>query len=143
MSYASSGEREPTPGAACLGELGILSREEVAELEGIAYLSEHTFLEVLIYEGEGMEAYLRLISTPECLRVKELVVRGCGERGSSLIRLTGLPEVTRIAFQGDCVELIVPSEPPSRVREALRKAGVEGIRAIAYRELPWGEGLEA
>ncbi|MEN2999689.1 MAG: hypothetical protein ABDH61_03855 [Acidilobaceae archaeon] len=110
------------------------------ELEAIAYVSPATRIDLLIHAEEQLEAFLILFSGVECLEARELVVRGCGERGGELVKHVELPEVARVALEEECVELRVPASPPQRIKEALRKMGLDA-RAIAYRETgeePWG-----
>ncbi|MCS7106725.1 MAG: hypothetical protein NZ902_01280 [Acidilobaceae archaeon] len=121
-------------------ELGLLPEEEVRELEARAYLSPATHIDVLIRSEERLEAFLRLLSSPECLEARELVISACEERGAEFLKYAELPEVARIALEGECVELHVPADPPQRIKEALRKMGLGEAKAIAYREVYLGEG---
>jgi hypothetical protein len=81
--------------------------------------------------------YLRLYSTAQekCLPVLELRIRGCGEKSTELLKKVEWPEVSKAVMEGECVELIVPSEPPPRIANALRKLGLERAKVLAYREV--------
>jgi hypothetical protein len=38
-----------------------------------------------------------------------------------------------VVIEGDCVELVVPSEPRVRIKNALEKLGVEKVKPVAFR----------
>jgi hypothetical protein len=127
-------EWEPTPGAPCLEDLEVLEEEDIAEVEATLYTREETVYDVLLDEPR-YEVYLRVQSTMpgDCIRVLELRVKGCGKEGVELLKNAEWPEVSRVVIEGDCVELVVPSEPQLRIKNALKKLGVEKVKPVAFR----------
>lgn len=126
-------ELEPTPGAPCLESLNVMPEEDVVEVSSTLYVREETVFDILVYEREDFKIYLRVCSSLDCVRVLELRVEGCGSNAGSVLGASSWPEVSRVAFEGECVELIIPSTPHVRVKAALEKLGVSEVRAIAFR----------
>ncbi len=128
-------EREPTPRAFCLEDLEILEEDDILEVEGTLYTREGTIYDILL-DNTRYEVYLKVYSTTlgECVQPLELRVRGCGERSVELLKNIEWPEIARVVVEGECVELIIPSEPPSRIKNTLRKLGIEKVKPIAFRE---------
>ena len=128
-------EEEPTPRAPCLADLGIIALDDLIELESTLFVKQGTFYDVLVSEGEW-EVFLRVYSSAsDCLRVLELRVRRCGERAGELLKMIEWPEVSKATIEGDCVELVIPSDPPSRILNALGKLGLREVKPIAYRDV--------
>ncbi len=127
-------EWEPTPRAVCIEDLEILEEEDVIELEATLYTREGTIYDVLL-DKEDYEVYLKVYSTipGECLKTLELRIRGCKERGVELLKNVEWPEVSKVIVEGDCVELVIPSEPPPRIKNALGKLGLTKAKPIAFR----------
>ncbi len=128
---------EPTPGAGCLWEvLGEhVDLESFLEVYSTAYNREIDYLDVLVWERGGIEAFFKSYVGLDCLELIDLRIRGCESEALSLLKgYAEWPEVSRIIMEGDCIELVVPPDPPVRVVEALRKLGYRGkISAKAYR----------
>jgi hypothetical protein len=127
-------EWEPTPGAPCLNDLDVLEEDDVIEVEAVLYTREKTVYDVLL-DDTRYEVYLKVQSTipGDCVRVLELRVKGCGKEGVELLKNAEWPEVARVVMEGDCVELVVPSEPQVRIKNALKKLGVEKVKPVAFR----------
>ena len=53
--------------------------------------------------------------------------------GGGAVKNAEWPEVARVVMEGDCVELVVPSEPQLRIKNALEKLGVEKVKPVAFR----------
>jgi len=127
-------ELEPTPGALCLEDLEVLEEDDITEVEAVLYIREKTVYDVLL-DDPRYEVYLKVQSTipGDCVRVLDLRVRGCGKEGVELLKNAEWPEVSRVVMEGDCVELVVPSEPQVRIKNALKKLGVEKVKPVAFR----------
>ena len=124
----------PTPGAPCLDDLEVLEEDDIIEVEAVLYTREKTVYDVLL-DDTRYEVYLKVQSTipGDCVRVLELRVKGCGKEGVELLKNAEWPEVSRVVIEGDCVELVVPSEPQLRIKNALEKLGVEKVKPVAFR----------
>lgn len=126
-------EEEPTPGAPCLGDLDVVNPEDLVDLESTLYTKQGTLYDVLV-ESSRYEVYMRVYSAAfECIRLLELRVRGCGVESTELLKIVDWPEVTRASMEGDCLELVVPADPPQRILNAMRKLGLDKLKPIAYR----------
>jgi len=126
----------PTQGAGpCVAESGLLDGESAAEVEAVLDVHGYAGVDVLLYSGEGVEVYLRVVGGPECGEVAELRARFCGEaEARKAFQAVDWPEVSRAAVEGGCVEIVIPADPVFRVKEALRKLGLRPpLRAQAYR----------
>ncbi len=126
-------EFEPTPGAPCLESLNVIPEEDVLEVSSTLYVREETLFDILVYERENLRVYFRVCSNPDCVKVLELRIEGCGSNAGSVLSASSWPEVSRVAFEGECVELVVPSTPHIRVKNVLKKLGISEARVIAFR----------
>jgi len=120
-------EVEPTPRVGpCIEETGIIDEETSRQLFALFEPKEHNFIDLLVFEDEGTETFLRVMVGLDCLHVFELHVVGCGEKSvEALKKLYDKPEFTRLVLQGNCVELIAPWNPPMRIKQALRLFNIE------------------
>ncbi len=119
-------EMEPTPGAGpCIEDVLEIDEGEFKLLFDFLTLQEHDFVDILI-ESDGFEVYIEGFISTDCIVVLALRIRGCGSALAEQLRAySDWPEVSRAILEGDCIELVIPPDPPARVREAVRKLGVE------------------
>ena len=128
-------DREPTPRAGpCLEDTGLVDEEESSNVWSLLYPLEYNIVELLVFEGPP-EVVFRVFISLECLEALEARVRACGDTARKLLELADEPEVARVAMTSKgCVELVVPFNPPIRVRRALDRIGITTPLAIlAYR----------
>ncbi len=125
---------EPTPGAGpCVEDWGLLDEEEARQIHAILDAQEYNYYDLLVYEGE-YEVFLRVFVGLDCLRLEEVRVRGCGEIAERVKELIDLPEFTRIALEGECVEVASPADLRMRIEKALERLGLRApLSPIAYR----------
>ena len=127
---------EPTPGAGpCIGDELDVDETEFNLLYGLLESTEYNWVDVLIYRSDGVEAFLECFIGVDCLRIIDLRIRVCGSSAIKGLKHAGdWPEVSRLVFEGDCIEMVVPSTPPGRVRSALGKLGVGiPLAPVAFR----------
>ena len=128
-------DREPTPRAGpCLEDTGLVGEEEASNVWSLLYPLEYNIVDLLVYQGPPEVAF-RVFIGLECLEALEARIRACGDRARELLELADEPEVARVAMTGGgCVELVVPFEPPVRVRRALDRIGITApLTILAYR----------
>ena len=77
---------------------------------------------------------MRVFIDLDCLRLIELRIRGCKEKAENVKSLFKEPEFTRIAFEGECVEIVAPADIHVRVENALAAVGLTPpLKILAYR----------
>ena len=129
-------DAEPTPGAGpCIDEALEIDEDEFRLLWEFIDLTEHDRVDILVYDSDGVEAYIEAFAGVECLQILALKIRGCGDVALEYLKAAAdWPEVSRVVIEGGCVELTVPPEPPLRVARALDRLGVEKpIVPMAFR----------
>ena len=137
---------EPTPRAGpCLEELGeFVDEDSIATASSILERVEYIAVDLLLEPPPpNSTMYLRTLLELECIRVLELRVVSC--RDDSLKRLLTLadePEVSRVVMEGECIEIVVPVDPPYRAKSLIEKLGLNGKLAITgFRPVEWEGGL--
>ncbi|MEM0340725.1 MAG: hypothetical protein QXN05_03860 [Acidilobaceae archaeon] len=129
---------EPTPGASrvCLKDLGILSPELVDEVEAELYVKEETRLELLLHFSDNEELVAEVESAPDCLKIYSLRLRKCNASVEVMFELLKWPEVSKVAIEGDCFELIAPGDSAIRLKNFVEKLGLKTLEVLAYRRAP-------
>ena len=126
----------PTPGAGpCIQEILELDSEMLSLLYDKLNSGEEDFYDVLLHESMGIEYYARVFVSMECLQILDFRVRGCSEEAKRVLYdASEWPEVSRVAFEAGCLELIIPTQPPERVSSALARFGVpRKLKPLAYK----------
>ena len=127
-------DEEPTQGAGpCIEEWGLVDEETAGTLHGILDTTEYNYADLLVEHGE-LEVFMRVFIGLDCLRLVEVRVRGCKEKAERVKRLFDEPEFTRIALEGECIEIAAPADIRVRVERALAAVGLAPpLRVLAYR----------
>ena len=130
-------DREPTPRAGpCLEDTGLVDEEEASNVWSLLYPLEYNIVDLLVHEGP-VEVAFRVFIGLECLEALEARISGCGDVAGRLMKLSDEPEVSRVSITGrGCVELVVPFDPPLRVKKALERIGITTpLHILAYRPI--------
>ncbi|BAA80063.1 hypothetical protein APE_1078 [Aeropyrum pernix K1] len=110
LPLVDAGEEELHAVVAALEKMGVD--------EALIRLSSAGGLQVFYHVSWSME--------DECYSAAALVLRGCGDEwGPRLLKAADWPEVSKVALDRGCVEIVIPLDPPYRVKKALEKLGVE------------------
>ena len=122
---------EPTLEAGPCLEYGLpLTASDIEEVHHVVFTLEELGIDeaiVTVYSEQELESGFRVLWDPamECFRVASLVVRGCGGESARLVKAADWPEVSAVALERDCTEIVIPLDPPYRVKRAVEKLGLD------------------
>ena len=126
-------ELEPTQGAGpCIEDLFPLLAEDAEELFSTLVNKEYNVVDVLIFKGENVEAYVRCFVSLQCLEVKELRISMCGSNVT--LEPFEWPETDKAIIREGCLTIAAAPRPRLRVSKLLNRLRIpEPKEILGYR----------
>lgn len=141
LSEENLNDFEPTLRAGPCIEEFIGENEDIEELNSTAYSNEKDYIDVLLYNNK-ITFYLKLFNGIDCLHIIYAILETCEKNEKDfLIKLADEPEVYKIIVEGNCVKLIIPSNPLIRINKIMEKAKINSKEILGYRFSDNGDEL--
>ncbi|MDP8002634.1 MAG: hypothetical protein ACP5I6_04840 [Caldisphaera sp.] len=142
LSEDNMDDFEPTPGVGPCIEEFLKKSEELDEINSISQNKETNYVDILLYDNEKLEFYLRTFVGIDCLHIIDGVLESCeNDIKDMLKKYADFPEVSKVEMQGNCIRLIIPSTPIIRIKKFLEKINIKFEKILSYR-LVYDSGVD-